>query len=271
MQPLSVTVNYPGGGGRAQTGGAERAIPDFIRYAGIVKACERWSMSKVLLEGNNIAVYINSISLIGAPCYLLFLSSRSFVVNLDFIIFLPEYSMGNELEMLGNFHDFMARRIYGLDLSRERYPELDVCYALIYEAEVNNGGHGQFIVNMDNDSHAFDAALSGLRQIGAVPQMDILSKMIAWVQSNPVEVDKLFHMTKPPPELNEFDECFFVENHVLNSDDKNHILDRNDENVNYAYSKKMTSIARLAGKWLKKHPNVKFVSDEKFIAIRDMK
>lgn len=55
-------------------------------------------------------------------------------------------------------------------------PQKNYCAALVYNGEVNNGGHSQYFVNSSGDNHA--TALAGLRAIGATKRAEILSQAL---------------------------------------------------------------------------------------------
>ncbi len=60
-----------------------------------------------------------------------------------------------------------------------------------YLAQVENGGHSQFIHNSRaNASTTWPGALAGLRASGARRQARLLQKMIAWAEANPDDADE---------------------------------------------------------------------------------
>lgn len=63
---------------------------------------------------------------------------------------------------------------------------LQAYHADFYLAQVNNGGHSQFIHNSGRKApHIFADALSGLLAMGATTQAALLQEMIAWFEANP--------------------------------------------------------------------------------------
>src|SRR5262249_51011548 len=67
-------------------------------------------------------------------------------------------------------------------------PALQAYHADYYLAQVNNGGHSQFIANTGANLLTTSAdALAGLKAMGADAQHRILGEMIAWAKANPQE------------------------------------------------------------------------------------
>jgi hypothetical protein len=63
---------------------------------------------------------------------------------------------------------------------------LQAYYADYYLAQVNNGGHSQFIHNSGRKAkQIFADALAGLTAMGATAQAGLLQEMIAWFDANP--------------------------------------------------------------------------------------
>lgn len=62
-------------------------------------------------------------------------------------------------------------------------------HADLYLAQINNGGHSQFISNIGAEMlpTTSEDALAGLKAMGAVAQHQILQEMMAWVEANPGE------------------------------------------------------------------------------------
>jgi hypothetical protein len=107
-------------------------------------------------------------------------------------VFVPDTAVGDEDALIEEFFRFVHYCIVDercCDFGIVKGPEVNAYCALYYEAQVNNGGHGQFIGNADNDLRLFEAALSGLMQVGARPQAVILQHMIAWTQANHERVE----------------------------------------------------------------------------------
>lgn len=70
----------------------------------------------------------------------------------------------------------------GLSIEQQHY------YAvLVYDAEVNNGGHSQYFVNSSGDNHP--TALAGLRAIGATKRSAILSRALQLFGENGASTD----------------------------------------------------------------------------------
>lgn len=84
----------------------------------------------------------------------------------------------NEIQRVGVFH---ARELPA--------GAMQAYHADYYLAQVNNGGHSQFIGNTDVAMLATTAAdaLAGLKAMGASAHYQILQEMMAWVQSHPEE------------------------------------------------------------------------------------
>lgn len=121
-------------------------------------------------------------------------------------------------------------------------PDSDVYAALFYSGEVRNGGHDQFIGNSAESSRIFDAALSGLAEIGAWPQHALLSEMIAWFQINPQYWDNPRYEKVRPPALASLDNRFFDEE------------DRD-------------SVEARATAWIKTYPDLRVVPEADFMAL----
>ncbi|NTF64959.1 DMP19 family protein [Rhizobium rhizogenes] len=131
-------------------------------------------------------------------------------------IHLPPHDMADDGDLIENFFDAMWAFYDGqvLELRKElpdiQCPEIEIYCAFRYEGEVKNGGHNQYINNLDGNQEEFAIALSGLRLIGADKQADILRRMIHWTKAEPNEVHRMLntytHVKQPALELltNEF-------------------------------------------------------------------
>lgn len=90
---------------------------------------------------------------------------------------------------------------------------LSVYHALLYQAEVKNGGHVQFLSNCDNRPEMYAAARSGLVLAGADLYAEMVGELIDWARENPEAVDAI-DWRKPetlrPPVLNRLDDLFFA-------------------------------------------------------------
>lgn len=84
----------------------------------------------------------------------------------------------NEIQRVGVYH---ARELPA--------GVMQAYHADYYLAQVNNGGHSQFIGNTDVAMLATTCgdALAGLKAMGASAQYQILQEMMAWVQAHPEE------------------------------------------------------------------------------------
>ncbi|QPF90095.1 DMP19 family protein [Bradyrhizobium commune] len=84
----------------------------------------------------------------------------------------------NEIQRVGVYH---ARELAA--------GVMQAYHADYYLAQVNNGGHSQFIGNTDVAMLATTCgdALAGLKAMGASAQHQILQEMMAWVQAHPEE------------------------------------------------------------------------------------
>lgn len=138
-------------------------------------------------------------------------------------IHLPPHDMADDVDLIENFFDAMWAFYDGqvLELRKElpdiQCPQIEIYCAFRYEGEVKNGGHNQYINNLDGNQEEFAIALSGLRLIGADKQADILGRMIHWTKTEPNEVHRLLntytHVKQPALELLT-DEFFEVQKEV---------------------------------------------------------
>ncbi|WP_245318381.1 DUF4375 domain-containing protein [Bradyrhizobium sp. DOA1] len=84
-------------------------------------------------------------------------------------------------------------------------------HADYYLAQVNNGGHSQFIGNtaIAMFRTTFGDALAGLKAMGASAQYQILQEMIAWVEEHPGEAALQNGFENRPAALNALDDRFY--------------------------------------------------------------
>src|SRR5262249_17433604 len=84
-------------------------------------------------------------------------------------------------------------------------------HAHYYLAQVNNGGHSQFIRNAGAQLEPACAdALAGLKSMGARGQRRTLKKMMAWMKANPAEAQAQDGFSRRAPFLGQLDEQFYT-------------------------------------------------------------
>lgn len=164
-------------------------------------------------------------------------------------IHLPPHDMTDDLSLIERFHDAMWAFYEGqiLELRKDlpdiQCPEIEIYCAVRYEGEVNNGGHNQYINNLDGNQEEFAIALSGLRLIGADKQADILGRMIHWTKAEPSEVHRMLNtqsfVKQPALELLT-DEFFNVQEEV--------------------------TVRHLAASWLRANGDIEIVTEEQYHA-----
>jgi len=116
-------------------------------------------------------------------------------------------------------------------------------HAVYYLAQVNNGGHGQFIRNTGIAMLPTTSgdALAGLKAMGALAQHQILVEMLAWVKANLEQAAK--------------QNGFSARADVLKAlDDRFHAAEREKP------------IARLAARWIAGWPGLRIVGREQYQA-----
>lgn len=166
-------------------------------------------------------------------------------------LILPDTAIGNEEYTVGEFCRFVERFLLRpKNGAPERWGEaVNVYHVVLYAAEVENGGHAQFVGNHDDQSPVFASALDGLAAIGAGAYEEILRAMTAWTRDNPEEVSKIHHAHYDPPyrlfrppALDRLDDLFFdqVRTDTINS----HIH-----------------------RWIKGRPNLRIVSEAEFLEL----
>lgn len=117
------------------------------------------------------------------------------------------------IEEVVNYTNFMMQT--GLFRHDELPPEaLQAYHADYYLAQVNNGGHSQFIHNSaDNADRAWGDALTALKAMGASDHAAILTNMLTWVQRNPDAARQQTGFTDGDgrdPALDALDEAFYA-------------------------------------------------------------
>jgi hypothetical protein len=122
---------------------------------------------------------------------------------------------------------------------------LQVFHADYYLAEVNNGGHSQFIHNCDALLKFVIAdARAALQEMGAHAQHQILCEMAAWVAANTTEAAAQDGFDTRAEALDELDRRFY---------------DAEGE----------TPISSLAAQWIAGWPELRIVADEEYAAAID--
>ncbi|TAU37641.1 DUF4375 domain-containing protein [Rhizobium leguminosarum] len=171
-------------------------------------------------------------------------------MNASLSIYLPASAMNDETSVVEEFFELMAclnqNHWKQHRKTLERGPEIDVYSALRYVGEVNNGGHNQYINNLDNDEEGFQSALSGLSLLGAVEYAAVLADMIDWARANPSAVEEMLstsNYVKQPALVHLNDRFFGID--------------------------MPASVHQLASNWIKAHPRLKIVSEADFMAIRN--
>jgi hypothetical protein len=157
-------------------------------------------------------------------------------------IYITENALGDDTAIVEDFYHFYSSipdgGIFGTMIGTGPVP--DVYAALNYSGEVRNGGHRQFIANSDNRAVIVQAALSGLNEVKALAQREILSEMRDWVRDNSQSVEVVFGNDLPG--LDRLDERFFAEQ------------DRQ-------------SVEAQAAVWIKAYPDLRVVSGAEFMAL----
>ncbi|WP_177202110.1 DUF4375 domain-containing protein [Methylobacterium sp. ap11] len=95
-------------------------------------------------------------------------------------------------------------------------PEIGVCSALFYEAQVDNGGHIQFVRNTNDAIDAYRAAASGLMHVGARRHLSIVLDLVERWNGNAALMNGMVDRPDPyrGPHRPFFDRCdgaFFAE------------------------------------------------------------
>lgn len=120
---------------------------------------------------------------------------------------------------------------------------LQAYHADFYLAQVNNGGHSQFIHNSGHKAkHIFADALAGLIAMGAATQAGLLQEMIAWVDANPAAASEQTGFSGGrAPFLNSLDDRFYA-------------------------AEKADPISRRAAEWISHCPELRKVEDASYAA-----
>jgi len=117
---------------------------------------------------------------------------------------------------------------------------LGIYYADYYLAQVNNGGHSQYVGNSGKGLAAnIDYALQGLETIGAEEQYRTLAGLKAWITANPEEAAAQNGFSIRAPELETLDARFFD-------------------------AEKRASITDLAARWITSWPNLETIDDKRY-------
>ncbi len=113
-------------------------------------------------------------------------------------------------------------------------------HADYYLAQVNNGGHSQFIGNTGAMLPTTGAdALAGLKAMGAYRQHEILTEMIAWVKSNPEEAKAQNGFSVRAPLLDQLDKRFYE-------------------------AERQTPMSELSAKWIASWPELRVVAADQY-------
>ncbi|MEM8793634.1 MAG: DUF4375 domain-containing protein [Pseudomonadota bacterium] len=114
-------------------------------------------------------------------------------------------------------------------------------HADYYLAQVNNGGHSQFIHNSGNAAEVtWRNAARGLESMGAYGHFQILAKMLAWVEANPEETAAQTGFSGGrAKELDDLDSAFYA-------------LDKTE------------NMSQLNAAWIKSWPELQVLADERY-------
>lgn len=117
---------------------------------------------------------------------------------------------------------------------------LQAFHADYYLAQVNNGGHSQFIHNSGvMFSNIVADALAGLEGMGAKAQCEVLAEMIAWAEANTEEARAQNGFSLRAKALDELDTRFYA-------------------------AEKEWPIAPLAARWISSWPELRVVEDDRY-------
>jgi hypothetical protein len=136
--------------------------------------------------------------------------------------------------------DVMREGVYHV---RELPPAaMQVYHADYYLAQVNNGGHSQFIYNAGVNLPTMSAdALAGLAAMGAPAHHRILSEMMDWAEANPEEAAA----------QNGFSVCA-------------NLLDELD--TRFSEGEEQTPMIDRSANWIASWPNLRLVDDDRYAA-----
>jgi hypothetical protein len=114
-------------------------------------------------------------------------------------------------------------------------------HADYYLAQVNNGGHSQFVGNtgLEMLPTTSDDALAGLKAMGANAQHQTLQEMIAWVEAHPSEAALQNGFENRAAELNALDDRFYA-------------------------AERLQPMTPLAARWISNWPELHAVAQEQF-------
>jgi hypothetical protein len=153
----------------------------------------------------------------------------------------PEGAFHLPTAVVAYVNDVQQAGIY----ARHEFPmrAVQAFHADYYLAQVNNGGHSQFI---SNSGAAFPKvvadALAGLEAMGAKAQHQILTEMIAWTDANPEGARAQNGFSIRAKALDELDTRFYA-------------------------SEKEMPIALLAARWISGWPELQIVEDDQYTSV----
>ncbi|KMO17415.1 DMP19 family protein [Methylobacterium indicum] len=136
--------------------------------------------------------------------------------------FPSDADMADDDSVVENFFDsvdsYLHRHVHNTDrsIAETDCPEIEVCQALFYEAQINNGGHIQFVCNTDDDEETYRAVASGLMHVGARRHLAVLLDFVEWRRGNPALMHGMIGKPDPyrgphRPFFDRFDDAFFAE------------------------------------------------------------
>jgi Domain of unknown function (DUF4375) len=141
--------------------------------------------------------------------------------------------------IVGYVNDIQRSGVYG---RHELLPALMQAYhADYYLAQVDNGGHSQFIGNTGAIQLPITGAdaLAGLEAMGAHAQHQILAEMMAWVKANPQEAAAQNGFSVRAPSLDQLDNRF-------------------------CEAEGQTPISELSAKWISSWPQLRVVTADQY-------
>jgi hypothetical protein len=139
--------------------------------------------------------------------------------------------------------DFVNAALHEMHYARPEIAQraLQVYHADYYLAQVNNGGHSQFIRNTGgNAQYTFSDALEGLTAMRA-PHAGIIKDMMMWVAKNPKDAAKQDGFENRAPYLDTLDTAFYA-------------ADKKD------------GMIKLSALWIQGWPELKIVEDDDYLA-----
>lgn len=126
---------------------------------------------------------------------------------------------------------------------RDELPQhaIQAYHADYYLAQVNNGGHSQFVHNAgDNQHYVFRDAAQGLKAMGADAHGEVLAHLVDWVDQNPGSAEQ---------------QTGFIGG-------RDPYLDQLDEKFDAA--EKLAAMAHLSAQWIKSWPELRVVADDAY-------